>query len=169
VNFNKPEENGLSYEVLESLLDNIPARQKLMLIDACHSGEVDKEEMDKYEWFEKNKSDSQARSNRKPVLKESGLGMANSFQLMQELFVDVGRSTGATVISAAAGTQFAQERSVLQNGVFTYSVLEYLKSTSTVTVSELRRYVNKRVSELTGGLQVPTTRTSPVNYDWQLW
>ncbi len=44
VNFQMPEENGLAYDELENLLDSIPARKKLMLIDACHSGEVDKEE-----------------------------------------------------------------------------------------------------------------------------
>ncbi len=45
-------------------------------------------------------------------------GTKNSFELMQEVFVNVGRNTGATIISAAAGTQFALERGDLKNGVF---------------------------------------------------
>ena len=39
VNFNNPEENGLPYDELENLLDGIAARKKLLLIDACHSGD----------------------------------------------------------------------------------------------------------------------------------
>jgi len=47
VNFDLPEENGLPYDELENLLDSIPARKKLLLLDACHSGEVDKEDVNK--------------------------------------------------------------------------------------------------------------------------
>jgi hypothetical protein len=169
VNFAKPEINGLPYESLESLLDSIPARKKLMLIDACHSGEVDKEEMQQYRAV-KNQ-------NRTPGLKgldientdsTSKLGMKNSFELMQELFANVGRSTGTTIISAAAGTQLAQERGDLKNGVFTYSILEYLQSHPSVSISGLKDYVNKRVPELTSGLQVPTTRNEMNQVDWEL-
>ncbi|HEX8331127.1 MAG TPA: caspase family protein, partial [Segetibacter sp.] len=170
VNFNKPEEGGLAYEELEGLLDGIPARKKLMLIDACHSGELDKEEILKIEAQDSIRTKEgliTTKSNIKNVQKK--VGMKNSFELMQQLFVNVGRSTGATIISAAGGTQFAQERGDLKNGVFTYSILEFMKNNTSATVSQMRAYVNKRVPELTKGLQVPTTRTETVALDWTFW
>ena len=95
--------------------------------------------------------------------------MKNSFDLMQDLFVNVGRSTGATIISAAAGTQFALEKGDLKNGVFTYSILELMKQTTTTTISELKKYVNQRVTELTKGMQVPTSRNENIVMDWVVW
>ena len=170
VNFNKPEEGGLSYDVLENLLDSIPARKKLMLLDACHSGEVDKEEMQHYKQVQARLDSNKI--SRGTILENKDstrLGMTNSFELMQELFVNVGRSTGATVISAAAGTQFALEKNDLKDGVFTYSILEYMKDHSTCTVTELKKYVNERVISLTEGLQQPTARTENLNYNWSVW
>ncbi|ANE50796.1 hypothetical protein SY85_10065 [Flavisolibacter tropicus] len=170
VNFQKPEEGGLPYDVLESLLDSIPARKKLMLIDACHSGEVDKEELQKIAQVNNEAEKTNGAKGGTPlVLETKKTGMKSSFELMQELFVNVGRSTGATIISAAAGTQFALERNDLQNGVFTYSILEFMKSHSSATVGELKRYVNKRVPELTKGLQVPTARAETKTSDWNIW
>ena len=55
---------------------------------------------------------------------------------MQELFVNVGRSTGATVISASRGTQFALERGDLKNGVFTYAILRVIKGSEKISVSQ---------------------------------
>ncbi len=95
--------------------------------------------------------------------------MKNSFELMQVLFVNVGRSTGATIISAAGGTQFALEDGGLKNGVFTYSILEFMKNNSETTISKLKEYVNKRVPELTKGMQVPTARTEMNAIDWSVW
>jgi hypothetical protein len=155
--------------MLEDLLDGIPARKKLMLIDACHSGEVDKEELSKMV-----NAQTQLDKTQKGVIvltDTSGkrLGAKNSFELMQQVFVNVGRSTGATVISAAAGTQFALERGDLKNGVFSYSILELMKKKETVTVSELKNYVNQRVTELTNGVQVPTSRNENKVMDWKVW
>ncbi len=101
LNFKKPEENGLPYEALQDLLDSIPARKKLMLVDACQSGEVDKEEMEKYVLAKKT-------LYRKGIVRgdinintdSSRISTKNSFELMQELFVNVGKSTGATIIAA---------------------------------------------------------------------
>ncbi len=166
VNFNKPEENGLPYEELESLLDSIPARKKLLLIDACHSGEVDKEDL-----ITLNASSDSLIKGFKPVAykNEGHLGLKNSFELMQSLFVNVGKSTGATIISAAAGTQFALERNDLKNGVFTYAILEAMHKYSTLKISELKKIVGQRVEELTKGLQKPTSRNETIAVDWDIW
>jgi WD40 repeat protein len=170
VNFDKPEINGLPYYELENLLDSIPARKKLMLIDACHSGEVDKDE----EFAMNNTADSMGLSKPKggkTINSKSNqqLGLKNSFELMQSLFVNVGKSTGATIISAAAGNQFALEKGNLKNGVFTYCILEAMNSNSTMTVSQLKSAVGKRVEELTNGLQKPTSRNETINSDWSVW
>ncbi|MBL0068941.1 MAG: caspase family protein [Chitinophagaceae bacterium] len=166
VNFNKPEENGLPYDELENLLDSIPARKKLMLIDACHSGEVDKEDL-----VTLNATSDSLIKGLKPVAykKEGHLGLKNSFELMQSLFVNVGKSTGATIISAAAGTQFALERNDLKNGVFTYSILEAMQNNPAMKISELKSIVGKRVEELTKGLQKPTSRNETIAVDWRVW
>lgn len=166
VNFDRPEENGLPYDELENLLDSIPARKKLMLIDACHSGEVDKDDL-----VTLNATSDSLIKGLKPVAykKEGHLGLKNSFELMQSLFVNVGKSTGATIISAAAGTQFALERNDLKNGVFTYSILEAMNKYPTLKISELKKIVGERVEELTKGLQKPTSRNENITVDWELW
>ena len=167
INFDKPEQNGLPYDELESLLDSIPARKKLMLIDACHSGEVDKEDL-----ITLNASSDSLIKGFKPVAykkDEKHLGLKNSFELMQSLFVNVGKSTGATIISAAAGTQFALERNDLKNGVFTYSILEAMNKYPTMKISELKKTVGERVEQLTKGLQKPTSRYETIAVDWNLW
>lgn len=167
VNFEKPEENGLGYDELEDLLDSIPARRKLMLIDACHSGEVDKEELVTIA----GSPDSLVKGFTPVAYKkdEKHLGLKNSFELMQNLFVNVGRSTGATIISAAAGTQFALERNDLKNGVFTYCILEAMRKYPSLRISELKTIVGARVEQLTNGLQKPTSRNETVLADWKLW
>lgn len=167
VNFNKPEENGLPYDELENLLDSIPARKKLMLIDACHSGEVDKEDLVRLA----ETTDSLVKGFTPVAYKKEDkhLGLKNSFELMQSVFVNVGKSTGATIISAAAGTQFALERNDLKNGVFTYSILEAMKKYPTMKISELKKIVGVRVEQLTRGLQKPTSRNETIATDWSLW
>jgi WD40 repeat protein len=170
VDFSHPEQNGLAYDELNNLLDSIPPRRKLLLIDACHSGEVDKQEMDQYKSVETMLDSGGIRRGVVLINKDSSkLGMKGSVELMQELFVNVGKTTGATIISAAAGTQFALEKNNLKNGVFTYSLLEYLQQHEHATINELKTYVNHRVRELTAGLQVPTARNENTALDWEVW
>ncbi|RYF89483.1 MAG: hypothetical protein EOO03_05955 [Chitinophagaceae bacterium] len=172
VAFSNPEKGGLPYEALENLLDGIPARKKLMLIDACHSGEVDKETLQQLKASaQADTSITQGAKGVEPLIKADTkmLGMKNSFELMQELFVQVGKSTGASIISAAAGTQFALERNDLKNGVFTYSILNAMQNEDHMKLSVLKKLVADKVVALTKGLQKPTSRNETPVVDWDVW
>jgi WD40 repeat protein len=172
VNFKNPEQDGIAYEEIENLLDGIPARKKLLLIDACHSGEVDKDELlavQNNKVSKGNKGLIMHRGSEDETVETKTVGLQNSFELMQTLFVNVGKGTGATIISAAGGVQFAQERDDLENGVFTFSLLEAMQQNSTIKVSELKKYVGQRVEQLTQGLQKPTTRNELKDFDWPVW
>ena len=189
MDFSNPALRGISYESLEGLLDSIPARKKLFMMDACHSGEVDKEELKEV----KAPNDLLAQNNKdkKNGLKtysyrgakattssntSNKLGLQNSFELMQELFTDLNRGSGAMVISAAAGDSYALESNEWNNGVFTYAILNGLKNNAAdangngeVSVSELRSYVIEQVQELTDGRQKPTSRQENVEFDFRVW
>jgi hypothetical protein len=180
MDFNNPSKRGVSYDEIEWLLDSIPARKKLLLMDACHSGEVDVEAMKQ---AEKDIFENDSNSMVKEVVfkgayntKRPKLGLQNSFELMQELFVNLNRGSGAQVISAAAGNSYALESDKWQNGVFTYSILSGLENYAAdlngdkiITVSELRTYVGDKVVELTNGAQKPTSRQENVVNDFRVW
>ncbi|WP_109830369.1 WD40 domain-containing protein [Reichenbachiella versicolor] len=185
VNFYKPSEGGLIYDDLEGLLDGIPARKKLLLIDACHSGEVDDEEKYRAPIPDNSSPVSSASASEiTGAVKSRGfkrvggtnLGMASTFELMKEMFNDLRRGSGATVISSAGGKEFALESAQWNNGVFTYSFLEGLESKaadkdgdSNVDLTEIRNYVADNVKKLTNGQQNPTFRKENLDNNYNIW
>jgi WD40 repeat protein len=173
VDFNNPSAGGLPYDKFEGLIDSIPARSRLVFIDACHSGEVDKDDMVAVN-NKGNNVTAGSRSGSISVMPKAGL--KNSFDYMQALFTDVQKGTGATIISAAAGVEFALESKEWSNGVFTYSILEAMRdkaadsnSDGMIQVSELKTYVSRRVFELTNGAQRPTARKENYGNDFAIY
>ncbi|WP_164849939.1 caspase family protein [Mucilaginibacter limnophilus] len=176
-NFTNPDVTALAYKDIEWLLDGVPARKKLVMIDACHSGESDKINQSETTMLAANVKSTLtpgAKGFGKTVTKQTGV--QNSFSLMQNLFMDLNEGSGAVVISAAAGDSFALESPQWNNGVFTYSVISGLKNreadrdnNKTISLSELRQYVYEKVSKETGGRQQPTTREENLGFDWQIW
>ena len=47
MDFERPERRGLPYDQIEGLVDGIFARKKLVLIDSCQAGEIDRMETQK--------------------------------------------------------------------------------------------------------------------------
>jgi uncharacterized caspase-like protein len=99
--------------------------------------------------------------------------LGNTVKLMETYFTDVSKDLGVNIISAAAGEEYALESSEWNNGVFSYSFMQALfdkKADSNydkkITQTELRKYMQQRVQELTNGKQQPTSRSVNASYDW---
>src|SRR5260221_12106981 len=89
VNFANPSINGLPYDALSGLLDNISARKKVIFIDACHSGEVDKENvLTVAVKTEKAKDGLVFRAVGDKTI-QGKTGLENSIELMKYLFTDL--------------------------------------------------------------------------------
>ncbi len=176
MDFNQVSRYGLSYPAIESLLSGIPARKRLLWIDACHSGELDKDAAGDTLSVNNNLKAYGPQKGGIIVAKSTTVGLQNSFELMRELFSDVGNNNGTVVISAAGGLEYALEDANWQNGVFTWCVKKGLLEKaadanldSIITVNELKEYVSRSVEALTGGRQKPTSRRESLEYDWELW
>jgi WD40 repeat protein len=174
IDFVNPSLRGLPYDALESIVDGIPARKKLLMIDACHSGEVDAEMIDTSTAVSEGTIKTTGFRGVSIRTKKKA-GLKNSFELMQDLFTNLSQGSGALVISAAAGVGFALESAEWNNGLFTYAVLKTLKNKSGdanknkhISVNELKTVVTKEVERLSNGKQKPTTRRELLEWDWDL-
>ena len=177
VDYRNPEINGFSYNEVEWLLDSIPARKKLILLDACHSGEVDKE-VTIENYVGKDGENIKIRNHKGVSLSthKEAISLQNSYELMQELFTNLSRGNGAVVISAAGGLEVAYEGADWQNGIFTYCIRKGLEKAEAdlnqdqrITVSELNEYISSQVEILTNGKQRPTSRRDVLENNWVIW
>ncbi len=172
VNFNKPSENGLAYNLLEALLDNISPLKRILIMDTCHSGEVEEEEILVSNEDVEEEEDVMFRS----VGPSLSTIEASPSKMMKELFTDLRRGTGATVLSSAGGAEFAMESSEWKNGLFTYSLLFGLRNETAdldkdgkIMLSELQIYVSEMVTKLSHGKQTPTARIQNQELDYVIW
>ncbi len=161
------------------MIDGLKALKKILLMDTCHSGELDKEDV---VWTEN------------PVyqeIKEDGIifrnvgttktltevnGFDKSTVLMKELFTDLRKGTGATVVSSSGGAEFSIESDLWKNGLFTYCFISGLSNKEAdanhdgqVFLSEIQRYVQSKVYNLSKGKQQPTSRIENIELDFRVW
>ena len=174
MDFNSPEKKGLAYEDLERLLDGIKPLKKILIIDACHSGEIDKDDVLLTQNELPEEGDVQFRVVGNSL--KSKLGEQNTLELTKSLFTDLRKGTGATIISSAGGMEFAMESSDWKNGLFTFVLINGIKSGEAdlnndgeIWLSELQKYVGEKVTTLSQGKQQPTSRIENQTIDIKVW
>ena len=169
IDFAAPAGRGLRFDALEGLLDGLRSRQKLLLLDTCNSGELDKSDIVALAGTLPAKA---RQVGARGVRKVGTIGAGELLRLQDELFADLRRGSGAAVISSAGGAEFAMESDQWKNGAFTYALLQGLRQrgadrgrTGRLTVAELRDLVVPLVLKLTQGLQRPTTRRESILFE----
>lgn len=173
VDFNNPSRGGISYEDLLRILDSIPARKKMIFLDACHSGDLDKPEINTVA------SDSiieGVKGSRLVNNTDSKNGRSPSaFSLMQQLFVNMDPGNGTTVCAASAGSESALEGNKWDNGVFTYCLLQGIRDKKAdsdknghIDISEIKKFILEKVPEYTNGRQTPGFRIENLRDNWWL-
>jgi hypothetical protein len=124
MDFEKPETNGISFELIVNSLKNTTAKNKLLLLDSCHSGTTLDMEMNSSNTKATNQQKNQRGSgaiavNQKPKFKVS--------EVISSLFDNFLSTSGVTILSASSGSDVAYEYKNSGNGAFTASFIELLK------------------------------------------
>ena len=180
-----PSAHGLPYEDFEGLLDGIAPLRKMLLIDTCFSGEIEKDDSvvvaradDSVQGQVSMRAFKSQRGVQVVADDGAAAGSLNSAALrfQQDWFADLRRGTGAVVISSASGNEYAFEGEQWNNGVFTYALLQGIRNGAAdtdhnqrITVGELQSYVIEQVRTLTAGGQNPTVRRENLEYDFNVY
>lgn len=172
---------ALPYTTLEWLLDGIPARQKLLLLDACQSGLA---ETNKAFVIENKQPDVVTKG--KPVRKAENYQNRKTeaffYLKMREMFSDLNRGTGTVTITATTGYGYAQELDSKKNGAFTTCLVNAMSKSNNsdffnsdldengvVNVSELQDFLKVKIKAITEGSQEPMNRTENLGNDFRVW
>lgn len=130
---------GLNIDALTKGMNGVPCK-KLILLDACHSGQSGHD-----------------------LLAYATPKAANVNQAVEEL---INKEPGITVMTSSSGNEFSYENPRWGHGAFTKAILEGLDGSADynrdqlINLFELNLFVTQRVKDLTGGRQHPFT---PIN------
>lgn len=146
-------DSGIPWLAFEALLDGIPARDRIVLLDTCASGDAD----------------GPAPAALPPGVRWRGLVRVGGQRLpLAAAFLDPGRGVGAQVVAAAGAAEVSIELGELRNGIFTAALRRGLgeglpaddDGDGRVTARELAGWAVREVDRLSAGAQRPRLRTA---------
>ena len=158
---------GVSYASIDGLLDGIPARKKLLLMDSCNAGELEPGEL------------AAMKLGGGVIAKRASAvgGQSDKLRatLVRDLFADLRRGTGTHVIASSGAAEYSFEDVQWKNSVFAYALLKGLRDreadadkSGELKVSALRSFVSRTVVALTEGHQTPNARQENLDADFDL-
>lgn len=161
-------QTALPFERIESLVDGIASRKKLVLLDTCDSGEwvAGARPVDPSKTTLRARAIKRVRTATQRSPDPTGPTPAATHYRPDPsrlIYADLSRRTGAIVLSSSRSGQSSFEDARFENGLFTEAVLLALSSTEadadkdgSVDTNELRTYVRSRVGSWSSGAQTPT-------------
>ena len=174
MDFDNPGEKGLSFDMVENLFESLSCRNRLIMIDACFSGEIDKSSVTVDTSTIERKDDIQFRSATNTAL--DGNGDMGIFELSKRVFTDLRTSRGTNILSSSSGIEYSLEGDKWGNGLFTYALKEGLSENEAdlnddkqIRILELQVYLREAVSTLSNGNQNPILRKENIKNNFVIW
>lgn len=179
MDFNQISKKGIGFEFLIEQLKSLPTKNKLLLMDTCHSGNT----LDLETSTNSNAAEKGNMGVRGSISK--GINQKTAFKLsdvVYSVFDNFLSTSGVTILSASSGGDVAYENENLGNGAFTTAYLKVLREKMTYLV--LREENTKRelllnddiiakimseVANLTHGKQIPDIREINSTAQIKLW
>jgi transcription termination factor NusB len=183
MDFEKPETNGIAFELIVNSLKNTSAKSKLLLLDSCHSGTT----------LDMEATNSNTNNTSPTSIKQRGSGAIAVNQkpkfkvsdVISSLFENFLSTSGITILSASSGSDVAYEFKNSGNGAFTASFITLLKerlnagSILSLDAEKLKRpqdlnneFISdffKKVLLATDNKQVPDIREINDNVEIKIW
>lgn len=160
-------ETGISMDELTACIKKTPARNRLLILDTCHSGLMSEESEEKLATVQQKllpgirtsmKRGMKVSNNREP------LTSAQKKRYIEEMFSPGSNDLELNLISAADGAGYALESEQWKNGVCAASIMHILSNAKEyddnkngkLSVYELQSAICSTVAQWTGGLQTPS-------------
>lgn len=166
VDLTRLKETAAPFELVEELVQDVPPRQKLLLLDACDSGDRDPSTLASAAPVPAGARGIRSRGVRALSLdaQQARPERVQDFpDRNRYIYADLLRRSGAIVFSSSRGDEYSYESDALQNGAFTSAILHAVTTPDAdkdgdgiVTVDELRTMVADAVAQTTNGAQHPT-------------
>ncbi|GAA4282171.1 caspase family protein [Gaetbulibacter aestuarii] len=181
MDFNAVTKYGVSLNTIVESLKVIPSKNKLLLMDSCHSGNTLDMDNSGTVIVNTNSNLNQRGSKAKSTSKNSDFKVSD---VISTLFEDFLSTSGITIVSASSGEDVAYENKAIGNGAFTSAYIKLLKKELMgngyiIDESNLKQSIDlnneviealmKDVMIITNGKQVPDLRELNKSSHLKMW